>query len=165
MQIGNMGFNRGGVLGNDTSGVSWMGVPQPTFSQQQQNDIMMQDLAGMTLKNIHAKAYSGETRETSSGGLSGIVPNSPHMSPNVSVAPHPVGLHSDVGRYAEERKPQPIGIERARKSYHNQQMDPSWSVMDNQAKWTGNSLEYGMRQPPMYSEEPSMDFAQVTKLN
>ncbi|XP_019763189.1 ankyrin repeat and KH domain-containing protein 1 isoform X1 [Dendroctonus ponderosae] len=158
MEIGNMGYNRGGVLGNDTSGVSWMGVPQPTFSQQQ-NDIMMQDLAGMTLKNIHAKAYSGETRETSSGGLSGIVTNSPHMSPNISVAPHQAGLHSDVGRYAEERKPQPIGTERARKGYIHQ-LDPNWSVMDNQAKWAGNSLEYGMRQPPMYSEEPPMDFVQ-----
>ncbi|ENN75326.1 hypothetical protein YQE_08103, partial [Dendroctonus ponderosae] len=81
------------------------------------------------------------------------------MSPNISVAPHQAGLHSDVGRYAEERKPQPIGTERARKGYIHQ-LDPNWSVMDNQAKWAGNSLEYGMRQPPMYSEEPPMDFVQ-----
>ncbi|KAL1505978.1 hypothetical protein ABEB36_005419 [Hypothenemus hampei] len=158
MDMGSMStFNRtaGGGLSNNTSQRSWMGLPQATFSQQQQNELIS-GLAGMTIQNLQAKVYCNEGLEN--GGELSMVNNSPNLSPNMSGSQH--GIHPDTAGHfvMEERKPpQPIGTERTRKAFSNP-IDQNWSIIDKQ-KWSGdNGLEFGVRPPNLFQEEAPIDF-------
>ncbi|CAG9773085.1 unnamed protein product [Ceutorhynchus assimilis] len=132
-----MAYNRNSGLSGQNR--SW--IPQPSFTQNE----LISGLAGMTIQTLQAKVCCAEGFENGSE-LAGIVNNSPNMSPNMA------GMHPD--HYGmEERKPQPIGTERARKAYNSQMDQNNWSVMDKQAKWGGNGLEFGMRPPNMYPED------------
>ncbi|XP_066252742.1 ankyrin repeat domain-containing protein 17 isoform X3 [Euwallacea similis] len=152
MEVNNMTYNRNVGLGANSSSSQnrWMGVPQPTFTQQQQNELIT-GLAGMTIQRVCEGLENGAE-------LAGMVNSSPHMSPNMPGSQH--GLHPDPSHYGvEDRKPQPIGTERARKAFNNP-MDQNWSAIEKQAKWGASGLEFGMRPPAMYPDEtPLVDFA------
>ncbi|XP_050294137.1 ankyrin repeat and KH domain-containing protein 1-like isoform X2 [Anthonomus grandis grandis] len=159
MQVGNMAYNRGAGLGaNSSQNRSWMGVPHPPFTQQQQNELIS-GIAGMTIQTIQAKVYSSEGLENG-GELAGIVNNSPNMSPNIAGSQHGQhGLHPDNVHFGmEDRKPPPIGTERARKAY-NTQMEQNWSGMEKQSKWGGNGLDqFGMRQAIYPEDTTPLDY-------
>lgn len=101
-----------------------------------QNEIIS-GMAGMTLHNL-ARATGGEILEN--GADLGVVNNSPAMSPNLS-GPHT--LHpNEASHYMEERKPQPIGTERARKTFNpiqdNWMLNSDSKMMMNRS-WVGGA--------------------------
>lgn len=129
----------------------WMQMPNFTPQQSEQ---LISGFAGMTLHNI-AKFTGNEVLDTT--GELGIVNNSPHMSPNL---PPTHLMHPDM--YMEDRKPpQPIGT--GRKVYSNHL--ENWRMNDKQEKWSlcGNSADYTLRNPSVYSEDFS-DYS-VSKTN
>jgi len=137
-----MVYNRNPNMGGNSSQTrSWMGVPQPPIFNQPPTELIGLGLAGMTIQKMCEGLDNGAE-------LAGIVNNSPNMSPN-NMPQHVM----DPSHYGgEERKPQPIGTERARKAYSNP-VDQNWSVIDKPAKWSGAGAEFSMRPPAMYPED------------
>lgn len=143
-----MVYNRNPNMGGNSSQTrSWMNVPQPPIFNQPPTELINLGLAGMTIQKMCEGLDNGAE-------LAGIVNNSPNMSPN-NMPQHVM----DPSHYGgEERKPQPIGTERARKTYNNP-MDQNWSVIDKPTKWSGAGAEFGMRpMAAMYSEDVPIDF-------
>lgn len=107
-------------------------MPMQPFTQPNE---LISGMSGMTLHNIGRVNASDMLHEN--GGELVVTNNSPAMSPNISV-PHQI--HANEGNhYLEDRKPQPIGTERARKSYNP---TPEW-LLNNESKmmvnrWVGS---------------------------
>lgn len=80
-----------------------------------QSNELISGMSGMTLHNM--SRVTGNDMLHENGGELVVSNNSPAMSPNINV-PHQ--MHSNDGNlYLEDRKPQPIGTERARKTFCN----------------------------------------------
>lgn len=117
----------------------------PGFTPQQ-----VEMISGMSLQNL--VRVSSDMMEN--GGELGVVTSSsPSMSPS-SHNIHPPEMHA----FLEERKPQPIGTERARKSYSNPNCD--WGGASNDAKMMGNMNRWNtgidrnyLSRNQMYAEE------------
>ncbi|KAF7285836.1 ankyrin repeat and KH domain-containing protein 1-like isoform X5 [Rhynchophorus ferrugineus] len=123
-------FHRGGggSAGLSNSQNRWINTPEPPVN----HDHHLISLAGMTIQNLQATMYDGLENGAE------LVPmgnNSPNMSPNISGPQH--NFPPDHGHFGmEDRKPPPIGTERARKAFSNQ-MDQAWALNDKQ-KWTSD---------------------------
>lgn len=101
----------------------WLMPMQQPFTQPNE---LISSMSGMTLHNIGR--VSGADMLHENGGELVVSNNSPAMSPSL---PGPHQMHSNEGNhYLEDRKPQPIGTERARKSYNP---TPDW-MLNNDPK-------------------------------
>lgn len=137
----------------------WTMMPMQPFNQQQSE--LFSGMGGMTIQNI-ARA-TGEVLEN---GELNMVNNSPAMSPSLPTT----HLATNENHYMEERKqqPQPIGTERARKTYP-QPMDNNWMMGADQKMYErpwvnpGNIDRFPI-QKQMYSDDmpPLMDTFQVS---
>lgn len=123
-------YNRTPVPSNNR----WVMPMEQTFNQP--NDLIT-GISGMTLHNL-ARVAAGTEMLHENGGELVVNNNSPAMSPNL---PGPHQMHAnDGGHYIEDRKPQPIGTERARKSYNasDWMLNNDAKMMVNNRPWVGS---------------------------
>ncbi|CAH0553399.1 unnamed protein product [Brassicogethes aeneus] len=130
------------------------------FNPPQAPADIMSGMSGVNIQNL-ARVAGGEIH-IENGDDMGIVPVSPMISPSLNpAAMHLVGEH-----FAEERKPQPIGTERARKAVFNAGPPPDqagWGLLNEKPapRWMQPDQPFPMSRSQMNfaDEMPPLDFS------